>query len=479
MRVASIVGPTLPDVKVQIQQALTVADVLELRFDYWQTLNIDEIKTLRAELTLPVIFTLRKTDQGGQCNMTEAQRLAWIEKLASLAPDYLDIETDVDLHFIQKLTAHSPNIKIIGSYHNFSETPSHLTELFSRINHPVFSCIKIATYARSICDTLRLMIFLQQFRDQHQLMVMAMGEYGEASRILAPVLGSIFVYGSLTPESATAPRQLTLAELTDIYRVQQLNRDTKIYALLGDPVAHSQGHRFHNHVFQSQNRNAVYVKLKISPEDLQSAMNLLRQLPFAGFSVTMPHKETIVPLLDHLEGDAQATQIVNTIKNIDSQYWGYNTDGTAGAEILQQALKSLKQVPILILGAGGSAQAIAYCLIQRGAHVTICNRTVAKAKKVCQRLGCDFISFAELFQQTSLPYIVIVNTLPAAAFSAQCQAWTLPQAQGQQVAMDIVYQPTPTLFLQKANAAKWECITGNNLFVEQAIRQSKIWLKAG
>lgn len=473
MRVAVITEKNSEAVKPQLQIANTCADAIELRLDYWPVIDIAALAALRQQITLPVIFTLRKVSQGGQCVLTEPERLALLEQLAELAPEYLDIEFDTAADWLSALHRRYPQIQLIGSYHNFTETPDDLPAVLASLHHPAFSIYKIATFARNIVDTLRLLVFVNNAGHHHRLIGLTMGEHGQISRILAAVVGSLFTYSSLDANSAAAPGQLTLHELTSIYRVQQLNRKTAIYALLGDPISQSPGHLVHNRVFALLGKNAVYVKCLVHPELLTPAMALLRQLPFYGFSITIPHKESIVPLLDELQGEAETIRIVNTIKRVDSHYLGGNTDAPGAASALA-AIIPLKQTKILILGAGGAGKAIAYTLLQQGAQVTLCNRTFARAQEFTQQFGGHAIHFAELFADRDLPYDIIINTLPAHAYSQQCANWLIPSTTPG-IAMDIILNPLLTPFIQSAKIAGWRCLTGEALFIAQAVRQLEIW----
>lgn len=476
MRVASISCTDITTARTQITQALPFADAIELRLDYLPEINLSAIENLRGDITLPVIFTLRKKSQGGQCDLPEQKRLIILQQLAQLLPNYLDLEFDTAPEFISRLQSDYPTIQRICSYHDFVQTPADLEGLFQQIYRPDFSIFKIATFATNLCDTLRFLIFLQKKVATIQLIGMTMGEYGQVSRILAPVVGSLMAYGSVDATAITAPGQLTVSEMTEIYRVHLLNRDTAIYGLLGYPVDQSPGHLFHNRAFTERNKNAVYVKLKLPPEHLAEAMTLFRQLPFAGFSITIPHKETIVPYLDKLSAEAEIIRVVNTIK-AEEEYVGFNTDGIAAVDVLGEMAGIAEK--ILILGSGGSAKAIAHALLAQGAQITLCNRTLQRAQRFTQNYPSEkatSIDFETLFTLKELAHTVIINTLPADAFATQCADWKIPPIKNAvRVAMDIVLKPLDTLFLQMANAAGYTCIKGDTLFVNQALRQLQIW----
>lgn len=476
LRVAVISGEDLLSSQQQVKQAITSTDAIELRLDYWKTLEISAISRLRREITLPVIFTLRKHSEGGRCQLSEPARLSLILELGKLQPEYMDLEHDVPTEWLDKFRRQFPQIEIIGSYHNFHETPTDLEGLWRSLQHPQFDILKIATLAQNICDTLRLLIFLKSISREHRATLIAMGEDGQISRILAPVAGSCFTYGYVANDTASAPGQLSLSTLTDIYRLPELNQDTGIYALIGDPVSQSPGHLVHNRAFALLGKNAVYVKCRVPPEQLHLAMPLFRQLPFLGFSVTIPHKESIVTSVDDLFAEAADLRIVNTIKRENTHYQGFNTDAPGCVSVLEE-ISSLKKQRCLILGAGGSAKAIAYSLLKKNALVTLCNRTLARATGFTEKFGGKSIDFNALFTSAEFPYDIIINTLPGAAFAQQCFAWKIPPTNNG-IAMDIVLKPLETAFIQAAKAAGWRCITGDALFSAQALGQLKIWFNS-
>jgi 3-dehydroquinate dehydratase / shikimate dehydrogenase len=473
LRVAVITGNDLMTSRQQITNATPFADVIELRLDYWENLNIAEISQLKRCIFQPIIFTLRNISQGGRCKIPESQRLSLIVELAALEPDYFDIEYDIDAFWVEQFRQRFPKIILIGSYHNFSETPHDLTSWWRSLPKKHFNIVKIATFANTICDTLRLLIFFKTVCETSQVCVIAMGGNGEISRILAPIIGSCFTYGYVAPYPTAAPGQLSLNALTDIYRFRALNKESAIYALLGDPVSQSPGHFVHNRAFDLLGKNAVYIKCRVPPEQLAEAMPLFSQLPFQGFSVTIPHKEKILNHIDELFADAEKMRIVNTIKREDNRYYGYNTDAAGCIDVLKK-ITSLENKNCLILGAGGSAKAIAYSLLTQSVNITLCNRTLSRAKEFTENFGGNAIDFEALFMIKEFPYDIIINTLPATTYAEQCAAWKIPPTQ-HGIAMDIILKPLETLFIQTARIALWRCITGDSLYTAQALRQLKIW----
>ena len=125
----------------KIQTILPYIDAIEIRFDYWKTLDITKIKALQQLLPIPMIFTIRNKEQGGYFQNSEKQRFKEIYKLASLKPAYLDIEYNLPDDFIDSIFTSYPDIKLIGSYHNFIETPNNLDEILNLLKKTLTSIV--------------------------------------------------------------------------------------------------------------------------------------------------------------------------------------------------------------------------------------------------------------------------------------------------------------------------------------------------
>ena len=465
---------------IQIKQHIFAiadrVDGIELRLDYLGHWDLNALHAVRKACTLPVILTLRSQGHGGYYPHSETQRLQDMLQLCRLNPDYLDVEFDVPAQHIQVIRRCYPAIKIILSYHNFTDTPSDLSSWFQSIYQPDCYAYKIATYAQSSLDALRMLHFVLSHKPRYRMIGLCMGEAGQCTRILGPVVGSLFSYAPLDPEQVTAPGQLSIQDMETIYHYRQLNVTTKIYALLGDPVQGSIGHLVHNRAMQTLHQNAVYVKLRITQTELPECMHLCRQLPFWGFSVTMPLKEAILPYLDQIDPEAHAIQAVNTIVRQGQQWLGRNTDGLGAIQALSKHAPLAGQTLVLI-GAGGAARAIAYVALQHQAKVIIVNRGLARAQRVATELGCEACGLNDLPGLSG--YTVCVNTLPAHAYDdPEMQIlWHASSFPRDVVAMDIVYQPTETPFLSLIKSKGWRSLSGYEMFSAQALLQIQHWFQ--
>lgn len=427
----------------------SLADLIELRLDYFD---------IQERPPFPCIFTLRKKEQGGVREIPEAQRLAQIEKLLELQPDYCDIEADTDPAFIARIAKKFPNVKLIGSYHNFKETPEDLDALLQSMKNPHFAIYKIAVTARSTADMLRLMVFARNTKVP--LSVMSMGEYGKPSRVLGPIVGSVLDYAGL--EEDPDFHRYSLKTLHEIFHYRKLNRDTLIYALIGDPIEASPSHFFHNPRFP---HNAVYVKMRLTGSEVPTCFALMRQLPFGGLSVTIPLKEVVSAEMDEIRPIAKAIGAVNTVTFRDHRAIGTNTDGIGALNALEKHIQ-VKGKHLAILGAGGTARAIAYEAKRRGALVSIYNRTPERAKQLAAEFGCSGHGLDEL-----QPYDILVNTIPPTGAG-------LPLILPKTSVMDVVYHPKETPLLAAAKKLGCRCIYGEEMFVEQALLQQDAFYPA-
>ncbi len=450
MLIASIARPTIEEIFKEIEQARPYADAIEVRLDF---LREEELSRLgKLSCGLPLLFTFRKEAQGGVRSLPESRRLELLEQALRFQPAYCDLEADTDPAAIERIARNFPSVKLIGSTHNFEETPQDLPALLEGMKNPHFSFYKIAVRAHSTIDMLRLMAFARKNRET-PLCCIAMGPEGRPSRILGPLVGNAFDYSGVEENSQL--HRPSLSSLCQNTHFKKLNRETRLYALIGDPVEQSIGDLYHNEQFRKDHRNAVYVKLRLRPEELAAFFELLPLLPFEGLSVTMPLKETILPFLDSIDPKARAIGAVNTVR-IGPEILGTNTDAPGALNAIEKHL-AVKNRRVAILGSGGSAKAIAYEAALRGAHVIVFNRTVEKARA----LGFEAHALSALPNHS---YDLLINTIPS-----EVPASPIPGT----YVMDIVYAPKLTPFLAQAEGC--HLIYGEEMFLEQARLQQLAW----
>jgi len=246
---------------------------------------------------------------------------------------------------------------------------------------------------------------------------------------------------------------------------------TALYGIIGHPVGHSLSPAIHNAAFRAIGKNAVYLAFDVT--DLLGAIGGIRALGIKGLSVTIPHKEAIVGLLDEIDPVASRIGAVNTVVNGDGHLVGTNTDWMGAVRALQE-VTDLEGKEVLVLGAGGASRAVCIGLMDMGvAGIHIANRTPERARalaEVCNASwsGLDGISGIEasiLINTTSVGMTPNVNETPI-------PSKLLPRFQ---VVMDIVYSPTKTRLLREASKAGCKVVRGLNMLLYQGVTQFELW----
>lgn len=456
-----IKGPTFADAHQQIAKAVDYADLVELRLDNFNSLDSLALKQLRSDFTIPMIFTLRSQSQGGFYKGTEESRLEAIRQLAELKPEYIDLEHHVPIHFIQEISSHS-EIKLIISFHDFEKTPDDLDGLYQEMKKNPAHLYKIAVKANSTTEALKFICWAKD--SDKKLIAISMGDHGKISRVLAPAINSPFTYASLEEHLSTAPGQLSVKTLTEKYRYQSITPQTPIFGLIGDPIEKSISDDTHNDLMAHMGMNGVYLKMQVPPSELPEFIQCAKKLPFSGLSVTMPLKESILPLIEEIDPKTQAIGAVNTLLFKEGKIIGSNTDCLGALNAIEE-VSLVKNKKIIILGAGGAAKAIAYEAKQRGGHVTILNRDKKRATDLAQQLNCNGGGLEDMPENG---YDILINCTPIMPIDPKLM---LPQA----IVMDIATKPKHTEFLKHAQEKGCRIIFGYQMFIEQAIGQFHCW----
>lgn len=457
-----IKGPTVEEAHEQISKALVYSDLVELRLDCFTFLDLAALKNLRSHFPIPMIFTLRSQIQGGSYTKSEENRLADIRSLVRLKPEYLDLENHIPPGFIDEISSQYPEIKLILSYHNFTETPEDLEGLYREMRKIPAFFYKIAVAANNCLDALRLVCW-----EKNKLIAISMGSHGQVSRILG---GSPITFAALEEGQISAPGQLTAKTLIERYHHQNLNSHTKLYGLIGDPVDQSISDETHNSFIRASGLDAVYVKMQVSLAELSDFLHFAKQLHFHGLSVTMPLKEHILPFLDGIDPQALEIGAVNTLLFEEGKIFGFNTDGIGALNAIEKECR-VKDKRIVIIGAGGAAKAIAYEARRRGGLVTIVNRDAKKALQIARRLHCNGKGLDDMAICVESGYDILINCTPTQL--PIDPDYILPGA----TVMDITTKPKETEFLKLAKEKGCPIIYGYQMFIEQALGQFNLWFK--
>lgn len=253
-------------------------------------------------------------------------------------------------------------------------------------------------------------------------------------------------------------------------KISRFNSATRLYALIGDPVAHSLGPIMHNAAFEKQGINAVYLAFKV--ESVEQAISAIKTLNIAGASITIPHKETVIPLLDEVDPLALSMGAVNTIVNREGKLFGFNTDCMGAVDPLERVC-DLKDRRVVVFGAGGASRAVVFGVKQRGAIPFIVNRSKERGKKLADELGATLISSVDV--KTVDPEIIVNATSLGMAPSTDRIPLDPEILKPSMVVMDVVYTPLETALIQAARKKGCTVIDGMAMFVNQGALQFELF----
>jgi len=391
-------------------------------------------------------------------------------KAANLGCHLVDIELETAAQLKQSdFNRLRRSANLILSYHDFRGTKK-LEETFAKMQEHPADFFKIVTTANSLYDNVVMMKFLEKYSHAHSLIGLCMGEQGVISRLLCVRAGSQFTFAAANPGEETGPGQLTARALRDVYRIDQVDAATRVYGVAGDPVAHSLSPAMLNTAFRRENVNAVY--LPLHAKTMEDLMACVQNIPIAGLSITMPYKEPIVKELDKSDPWTVKVGACNTlVRSQDGNLYGFNTDVNGVVRPLELRIR-LQGARILVLGAGGAARAAVFGLKERGAEVSILNRTAGPAQKLAKQARAKVINRTML---KKLEYDVIINATPA---GMEGNRDPLPLAEQELKAkyfFEMVYNPAETKMMKMARARGMHVIPGSEMFVQQGARQFEIW----
>ena len=245
---------------------------------------------------------------------------------------------------------------------------------------------------------------------------------------------------------------------------------TKLTAIFGDPVTHSLSPFLHNALYAAENVDAVM--LASGNASIEPLIASQRALPIELAAVTMPHKQSIMPLLDEIDPAAREIGAVNTVINRDGKLHGYNTD-VVGVACALEAIQ-LKGAKALVLGAGGAARTVVYHLAREGAETFVHNRDQAQAKQLCDTFGCTVIEEQDISKEH---YSLIVNATPIGMKPHVDAIPVSPDLISSETAVfDLVYSPLETKLLAAAKKKGAHTISGLVMFLAQGLEQERLWL---
>ena len=494
----------------QIGDALAAgAEMLELRTDYLTHVSRDSVTALIAEVRAasrthtPVIVTCRDVREGAAKNHPRSLRIEVLLAAIEAGADLVDLEY---VNFIQpdcgqqvlKALARRPASRLILSAHDFEGRFPDLPELHREIVRACSEAIpKLVYTAYHICDCFDAFDLLHETAGDR--IVLCMGQAGLISRVLGKKLGSFVTFASLDEQAGTAPGQLTVGTLKELYRHGAIDADTELFGVIADPVAHSMSPAIHNGCFAHEQMNRLYLPLLVQGgrEGFNRFFDGVLARPWLGllgFSVTIPHKHSALKYVREqggfVEPLAEKIGAANTVivarasspsrhgqdgraTNDERPLAAYNTDYAGALDAITAGMgierEDLRGVPVAIVGAGGVSRAIVAGLSDLGARITIYNRTVERAKSLAAEFNCEATGLDDL---PHLDAKLLINGT-SIGMHPNVDATPVPveYLRPGMAVFDTVYNPAETLLLKQAKEEGARTIDGLAMFVNQAAAQ--------
>ena len=453
-----------------VRAALRETSTVELRLD-WLASDKERRKALAwlkraAPKKAVFLATCRRRVGGGEFAGTAEEELFWLREAKQAGCGWCDLEVET-LRELPGKTVRGQDLppKVLLSIHDFRRTPK-LPRKLKIAERGGVDAVKVAAMARKLSDSTRL---LRLTDGTGRVVAVPMGEIGLPARVLSLRAGSALMYAPVA--AATAPGQVNLKELKELYRAHELTEETKVYGVIGNPIEHSLSPLLHNTGYVSAKIDAVLLPFLV--ERLREFLKEVKEFDVAGFSVTIPHKQKILDYLDECERLAEEIGAVNTVTiRRDGKLVGRNTDYVGVRRALEGKLK-LKGSRVVIFGAGGAARAAAFAVAEAGAEVLVCARRESAAKDLARAVKGAVLKRAALRKEK---FEAILNTTPVGMHPHE-QSSPLESAElNCELVMDMIYRPLETKLLRMAAARGIRTVSGVEMFLAQGIAQWELWM---
>src|ERR1700741_2379502 len=466
---AVVAARAAPEFKALIAEALEETPTVELRLDWLRSdaerhKVLDWLKRSRPQGAV-FIATCRRRIGGGELAGDAGAELFWLMKAKEAGCEWCDLEIETRELPGRSVEGYAVPSKVLLSIHDFRRTP----KLPGRVKIPArggVAAVKAAAMARTISDSVRLM---RLARGEQHVVAVPMGEIGLPARILALREGSELAYAPVA--AATAPGQLQLRDLKELYRAHELNQATRVYGVIGDPIGHSMSPLLHNTGYVAAEKNAVFLAFHV--ERLGEFVKAMPEFGLSGFSVTLPHKQAIFRYLENCEPLAEKIGAVNTVTvKRNGKLYGSNTDYLGVLRALEKRLR-LEGRRVLVFGAGGAARAATFALGKAGAEVFVCARRAEAAQALARAAGGEVLRRAELRRQK---FDALVNFPPLGMYPHPEISPLEPGELNCSLVMDLIYRPLQTKLLKTAAARGIRTVSGVEMFLAQGIAQWEHWM---
>jgi shikimate dehydrogenase len=265
--------------------------------------------------------------------------------------------------------------------------------------------------------------------------------------------------------------------------IPDIKAGTKVLCVIGHPIEHSMSPVMHNAALKDLYLDYIYLAFDVSSQDLEKAVIGFRKYDIKGINITIPHKERIMLYLDQIDPLAEKIGAVNTVKNVNGNLIGKNTDAFGAKKALIDAGCKIKGKKVLVIGAGGAARAISFALSEEIDEIFITNRTEKRAIELAKDLN-DKAKITAIGKDSSKETLkrlindvdILINTTPVGMYPDINQTPISKELLTDHLFVyDIIYNPLKTQFLKDANEIGCKTLNGIDMFVNQGALAFEWW----
>jgi len=457
--VHSILEDTPEGVSRRLATSPRASALVEIRAD---ALRAGDVSGLVQRAGRPLVVAVRSLEDGGSFDGSTEEKKTILGAALGAGSAFVDVEWDGPL----RAQAFGPwASRTILSHHGAACDASTLNPLFDEMSQTKASRLKIVPRATRPTDLGAIRDLLARARDaRRELCAFALGRTGAWSRVVALSWGSWGVYGAAARGRATGEGQFETRELLEVYRVTEISDATRLFGLCGTPLAGSPSPELHAAGYRELGLDAVYVP--VDTDDIDAFASIVSGdalLPLAGFGVTIPLKERVAERCAKKDASANCGA-VNTVCVGDGRWEGFNTDAPAAMALIRKQLDPSGSVAAIV-GAGGTARALASALKEAGASVTLYARNAARGDTAARAIG---VASAPLSALPGERWDLLVQATPAGKNGEEV---LLRRHLDGRMVLDAAYGAEPTPLVLAARARGLAVVDGFDLLAVQAVLQ--------
>ncbi len=414
----------------------------------------------------PAIVTCRTAREGGGFN-------GGAEEYRRLVTAAYDAGATVDVEHSSGLLAGAENFperrRVIVSRHSLFSLPEDWEGLLAAMRATGARAVKLVAGAADLPASLALAA-IQKRQEGSAVSVFPMGPASAPGRVLSALFGASLVYGSV--ERRTAPGQIALEDLLQIYEVSQSRPIEALFGIVGADVSDSLSPLLHNALFRSRGLPFLYLPLPIADFGRARPQELVFDPPFRGFSVTRPWKleaaATGVP-----SEDVRATGAANTLLLSRGRWRAENTDVDGIFDPLADHDTGEGRSAV-VLGAGGAARAAVVAARKLGYEVLVASRRDGQADALARELNVDSLAREDVARSEADLYF---NATPIGSAGEDPPAFPASVLSNRPLVFDSVYRRdgSPTSTVRAAREAGCPVVDGIRMFAAQAVRQARLF----